>query len=59
MGWATDYAWSPDGTLLAFSFGYNTFDSEVSDVYMTNTNGSRLVNLTGEEMDGFLPKWQP
>jgi Tol biopolymer transport system component len=42
------YAWSPDGQEIAFD--RRSFDSQlVGSVYMINSDGSRPINLTGDE----------
>jgi Tol biopolymer transport system component len=50
-----DPAWSPDGTRIAFA----SFGTESKDIYVMNTDGSRLRRLTGDAGNDFMPSWSP
>jgi Tol biopolymer transport system component len=49
------YAWSPDGTRIAFSTRWNGND----DIYTMSADGSDLVQLTFESMFDTSPTWSP
>lgn len=54
-----DYAWSPDGSRLAFG---STRQTMFSDIYVMNADGSHIVYLTGgigQETLYRLPAWSP
>jgi len=46
-------AWSPDGTRIAFSDGFNT-----GQIYLINADGTGVVGLTNTSTDEF-PAWSP
>jgi TolB protein len=48
-------AWSPDGTLIAFSGG----GEGNSEIYVVPTTGGEPVNLTNDPGDDFSPAWSP
>ncbi|MBI3961561.1 MAG: PD40 domain-containing protein, partial [Deinococcus sp.] len=47
--------WSPDGTRLAFSA---SADGQ-SDLYVVNTDGTDLVQLTNDPFEDRGPAWSP
>jgi Tol biopolymer transport system component len=59
----TDVAWSPDGTMIAFSFiAENDFkrkDDDIEQIYMTNSELTELSALTPEDMRCNYPQWSP
>jgi Tol biopolymer transport system component len=49
--------WSPDGTMIAFSS--NREDPTASDVFVMNSDGTGLVNLTASpDVYDYFPDWQ-
>jgi len=55
---ASDHCdWSPDGTKIAFE----DTDKENGDfeVYIINTDGSGLINLTSNSVGDYNPRWSP
>ncbi len=56
---ATDLAWSPDGTWIAFSY-YDNPSKQIKDVYIIHPDGTGLTRLTdtpNADEDG--PAWSP
>jgi len=49
-------AWSPDGTLLAFSAWDDPNDSDTSRIYIVNADGSGEPRIL---TDGSDPSWSP
>ena len=39
-------SWSPDGTRIVFSLGFDRFPGNVADIYIMDANGANRVNLT-------------
>ena len=53
-------SWSPDGTMLVFSFGLGRFRGDVTDIYIIDANGANRVNLTkGRHKNNGMPAWSP
>jgi TolB protein len=55
-------AWSPDGEKLAFTVGGGLtvgFDRPVSNIYVINTDGSGLTQLTRDSGMNGSPDWSP
>lgn len=50
-----DGAWSPDGSRIAFG----TDRDGNHEIYLTNPDGSGLVNLTNDPADDLEPAWSP
>jgi Tol biopolymer transport system component len=59
----TDVVWSPDGTMIAFSFiAENDFkrkDDDIERIYVTNSELTELSALTPEDMRCNKPQWSP
>ena len=59
----TDPAWSPDGSMIAFTRGARTFVTGRGvkrDIHTMSADGSNQVNLTNEnEFDDQDPDWSP
>ncbi len=56
---ATDLAWSPDGTWIAFA-NYDNPSEQIDDIYIIHPDGSgltRLTNTPDSDEDG--PAWSP
>ena len=47
--------WSPDGDRIVFFGGL----SDRTDVYVINTDGTGLTNLTNNDADDVFPSWSP
>ena len=54
---STGFAWSPDGTKLAFETTANGDLS--SEIYTVNVDGTGLTNLTNDPADDIHPVWSP
>jgi Tol biopolymer transport system component len=53
-------AWSPDGTKIAYTLAQQATSEEViTDVYVTNADGSGKTNLTSKQAEGAHPAWSP
>jgi RNA polymerase sigma factor (sigma-70 family) len=48
-------AWSPDGTRIAFCLGKGS----KAAIYLMNTDGNNLINLTENQAANFKPAWSP
>jgi Tol biopolymer transport system component len=56
---ATDLAWSPDGTWIAFS-NYDNPSKQIKDIYIIHPDGSGLTRLTNTpDADEDGPAWSP
>jgi Tol biopolymer transport system component len=56
---ATDLAWSPDGTWLAFSY-YDNPSEQIKDIYIIHPDGTGLTRLTNTpDADEDGPAWSP
>ena len=55
QGRISGFSWSPDGNHLVF--GSNSGGN--FDLYLTNTAGSEIIQLTDDPGDDFSPEWQP
>ncbi len=49
-----ELGWSPDGTAIAFAGSFEV----PSDIYIVNSDGSGLTQLTDDRADG-TPSWRP
>jgi len=52
---ASNPAWSPDGSKIAFEFG----TTPRTDIYVMNADGTNRVNLTNNGADNQEPSWSP
>jgi Tol biopolymer transport system component len=56
---ATDLAWSPDGSYIAFA-NYENSSRQIRDIYIIHTDGTGLRNLTNTpDADEDGPAWSP
>ncbi len=56
---ATDLAWSPDGTWIAFSY-YSDSSRQIDDLYVIHPDGTGLTQLTNTpDADEDGPAWSP
>ncbi|MGB7539370.1 MAG: NBR1-Ig-like domain-containing protein [Anaerolineales bacterium] len=56
---ATDLAWSPDGTWIAFSY-YDNPSEQIKDIYIIHPDGTGLTRLTNTpDADEDGPAWSP
>jgi tricorn protease len=51
-----DYAWSPDGRWLAYTKALRT---EYNSIYIYDTRGQEVHELTGPYTDDYGPSWDP
>jgi len=49
--WDEDPAWSPDGSRIAFTSGF--------EIYVMDADGSNAVNLTNNRFENRNPAWSP
>jgi Tol biopolymer transport system component len=57
--WAVNPVWSPDGTKIAFPFGFG-LGSHLGEIWVINADGSGLIKLTSGFQNGAInPKWSP
>ena len=54
-----DPAFSPDGTLLAFSSTRERREGENWDIFLVDRNGKNLVQLTDDPGNDRFPDWRP
>ena len=52
----TSYAWSPDGTKLAF---IGALDGPHASVYIFDTNGGTLKQVSQDDFQDYAPTWSP
>ncbi len=54
-GYCSDLEWSPDGTRFALVADW----SGIPQIYITNTDGTNITRLTGQEKTELSPSWSP
>jgi len=53
------WAWSPGGTKITFALGMFTADAVNSTIYVVNTDGTGLTQLTDNQESNHSPDWSP
>lgn len=56
IGESISYAWSPDGTQLAFS---GAMDGPSADIYLYNIQSDTITRVSQDPAQDFAPSWSP
>ena len=56
IGETTSYAWSPDGTRLAFS---GVMDGPSADIYLYDVSTGAITRVSQDPAQDFAPSWSP